>query len=158
VDADTVSRPAILTRTAGGDDLPCHQIHLSLGTSRLIQATVELKHDGKGIIWPAALAPYVVAVLPLKVDSEEHVQAANGIYRELAAAQIPVALDDRPLRPGQKFADADLVGYPRRVVIGDKSLKDNAVELQYRDGREARMISVEQAAGFLIKDLADTTL
>lgn len=136
----------------------CSQVHLSIGLSRLIQAVVEYAHDDKGILWPLRLAPYVVAIMPLKADSEEHMKVAGEIYNELTRAGIPVAVDDRPLRPGQKFAEAELIGYPVRVIVGDKSLKEGSVEIQYRAGGEARMVSLEQVAGLLIKDLADTTL
>lgn len=123
-----------------------------------MQAVVECNHDRNGIMWPSAIAPYVVAVMPLNVKSHEHTRIAEGIYDALIKADVPAALDDRSLRPGQKFAEAELVGYPIRLVIGDKSLKDSAVEVQYRDGRQSRLISVERVAELLIKDLADTTL
>lgn len=95
---------------------------------------------------------------PLNVNSHEHTNIAEGVYDALIKADIPAALDDRSPRPGPKFAEAESVGYPKRPVIGDKSLQDRAVEVHYRDGRELRLISVEQVAELLIKDLADTTL
>ncbi len=152
------SESGVNIRDANGRDAPCRQIHLSLGLSRLVQAAVEYLHDEDGIIWPQAMAPFAVAVLPLRTDSEEQMAVAAGVFDSLVGANISALLDDRPLRPGQKFAEAELIGYPVRLVVGDKSLKDNAVEVQYRDGRRSRLVSVEQAAGFLIKELSDTTL
>ena len=101
-----------------------------IGVSRLVGAAIEQNHDDKGIIWPASIAPYEVILIPINAHKSEAVQAAaDSLYNQLCAAGIEVLLDDRDqLRPGAKFADAELLGFPHRIVIGDRALADGAVE------------------------------
>ena len=102
-----------------------------IGVSRIIAGLAETSHDDFGIIWPVALAPYEVCVCPVKATDEESMAAAQKIADGLEAAGVDVILDDRDERPGVKFKDADLIGFPVRITIG-KSLKDGQVEVKWR--------------------------
>jgi prolyl-tRNA synthetase len=106
-----------------------------IGITRTLQAIIEQSNDKDGIIWPLNVAPYTVCITPLSVAPESQVMTlAERLYRELSAAGIEVIIDDRDERPGVKFKDADLVGFPIRVGIGEKSLAKGEVELKRRGG------------------------
>jgi prolyl-tRNA synthetase len=102
-------------------------------------AAVEQGHDENGIVWPAALAPYDAHVVVLAGASEIGGQAAE----VLSAAGLDVLLDDRDQRPGEKFADADLIGIPMRITAGKKSLEDGMVDVRDRATGEERRVSVD---------------
>jgi prolyl-tRNA synthetase len=114
-----------------------------IGVSRCVAAIVEQCHDEKGILWPRAVAPYEVAVLPLNVNHAETMKVAGEIYAGLQAAGISVILDDRADRPGVKFNDADLVGFPVRVTVGEKSLAKGGVELKARREATAEIVPAD---------------
>jgi prolyl-tRNA synthetase len=114
-----------------------------IGVGRILIAAVESLHDDKGIIWPAAIAPYSVVVTPIKYDGEVKA-AADRLYQQLNAAGIDTILDDRDARPGFKFTDADLVGFPVRLTVGDRGLKEGKVELKRRKATEAEMVSLDK--------------
>jgi prolyl-tRNA synthetase len=103
-----------------------------IGPGRVLAAVVEQGHDDRGIVWPASVAPYDVHVLALAGGSNEVEALARSVAEELSAAGHDVLLDDRDARPGEKFADADLVGCPARVTVGRKSLEDGAVDARRR--------------------------
>jgi prolyl-tRNA synthetase len=105
-----------------------------IGITRIVAAAIEQNHDEKGIIWPAALAPYAVTILPLGGEPEL-MQAAEKIYAELTEAGVEVLLDDRPDAPGVKFADADLMGVPLQVLVGKTFMKEGLVEIKKRGER-----------------------
>jgi len=117
-----------------------------IGVNRIIAALIETSHNDAGIIWPVALAPYEVLVLPLKVTDEETMKVADQLHDELSATGIEVLLDDRDHRAGFKFKDADLVGIPLRVVIGDRGLKQGKLEIKWRWDAEPEMIPLNGAA------------
>ena len=94
-----------------------------IGVNRIIAGLVETSHDEDGIIWPVSLAPYEVLLVPVKVPDEPSMKVAAELHDELTAAGIDVLLDDRDCRAGVKFKDADLIGMPLRVVIGERGLK-----------------------------------
>jgi prolyl-tRNA synthetase len=102
------------------------------GVTRLIAAAIEQNHDEDGIRWPAPLAPFDVLVVPLNVSHPETMQTAETLYDELRAAGLDVLLDDRDLRPGAKFKDADLIGIPTRITIGERGLRDDQIEIRDR--------------------------
>jgi prolyl-tRNA synthetase len=116
-----------------------------IGVSRTVAAVVEQCHDEKGICWPRAVAPYEVAVLPLNMQHAETVKVAEEIYRGLCSAGVDAILDDRADRPGVKFNDADLIGFPLRVTVGEKSLAKGVVELKGRREAEASTVAPGQA-------------
>lgn len=105
-----------------------------IGVTRVVAACIEQNFDDNGIMWPLALAPFEVALVPLNYDKSESVRnATDKLYAEFKAAGIDVIMDDRAIRPGVKFADAELMGLPHRVVIGDRGLDSGTLE--YRDRR-----------------------
>ncbi len=112
-----------------------------IGVGRILIAAIESLHDDKGIIWPMAIAPYTVVVTPIKYDGEVKI-AADQLYEKLNSAGIDTLLDDRDARPGFKFADADLIGFPVRITIGDRGLKDGKVEMKKRTASEPEMVDI----------------
>jgi prolyl-tRNA synthetase len=103
-----------------------------IGIGRTVAAGIEQNHDENGIIWPMPLAPYHVIITPVNVNEETVMKAAEDLYRSLLAEGIEVILDDRDERAGVKFKDADLIGIPLRVVVGQKNLVQGNVELKIR--------------------------
>jgi prolyl-tRNA synthetase len=124
-----------------------------LGIGRTVAAAVEQNHDGDGIIWPVPLAPYTCAVLSLQRDKEV-LEAAEKLYEELKAAGVEVFWDDRDERPGVKFKDADLVGFPVRVVIGSKALAKGVVEVSTRREKKAEGVAPEKVVDVVKATLA----
>lgn len=114
-----------------------------IGIGRILIAAVENGHDERGIVWPAAIAPFSVVITPIKYDGEVKT-AADRLYEQLNAAGIDTLLDDRDARPGFKFADADLIGIPLRINIGDRGLKEGKVELKQRTATEAQLVPLDQ--------------
>jgi prolyl-tRNA synthetase len=115
-----------------------------VGPARVMAAAVEQHHDQNGIVWPASIAPYDVHVLALHGGSDEVLAAAERVAATLDEAGLDVLLDDRDERPGEKFADADLVGSPLRVIVGKKTLDDGAVDVRRRDGSAEGRVAVEE--------------
>ncbi|MEP6662568.1 MAG: proline--tRNA ligase, partial [Verrucomicrobiota bacterium] len=122
-----------------------------IGVTRTMQAVIEQSNDKDGIIWPLSVAPYQVCLTPLAVANDSAVmQLAEKIYAELSAQNIDVILDDRDDRPGVKFKDADLVGFPIRLAIGEKSLAKGEVELKRRGG-ELTLVKVDEAVAKILE-------
>ncbi|MGO4808443.1 proline--tRNA ligase [Cupriavidus sp. 2MCAB6] len=114
-----------------------------IGVTRILGAAIEQNFDERGIIWPAAIAPFAVVICPVGYDRSEAVKAeADRIHAELLAAGVDVILDDRGERPGAMFADWELIGVPHRVVVGDRGLKEGRVEYQGRRDAEATQLPV----------------
>ncbi|MDX1625530.1 MAG: proline--tRNA ligase [Wenzhouxiangellaceae bacterium] len=123
-----------------------------IGVSRIVAAAIEQNHDERGIIWPQALAPFTVAILPLNHQKSGRVREhAEGLYRDLTSAGIDVLLDDRPLRPGVMFADAELLGIPHVLVVGDKGLDRGVIEYRRRGGDEDE-IPVDDVVEFAVRE------
>jgi prolyl-tRNA synthetase len=122
-----------------------------IGVSRVVAAAIEQSHDERGIIWSDALAPFQVALVPLRYETEQVRQATDTLYRELTAAGIEVLLDDRDKKtsPGIKFADMELIGIPHRIVISDRSLADGKLEYKQRTESEAQSLDIAEAVPFL---------
>ena len=112
-----------------------------IGVGRILIAAIESLHDEKGITWPIAIAPYTVVITPVKYDGAVK-ETADQLHDQLNAAGIDTLLDDRDARPGFKFADADLIGFPIRITVGDRSLKDGQVELKLRKASEPEMVNL----------------
>ncbi|GAI28254.1 unnamed protein product, partial [marine sediment metagenome] len=117
-----------------------------IGVSRTAAAAVERYHDKDGIQWPMAIAPYHVVVVPVNVKDELQMKTAESLYKELCRKNVEVVLDDRNERPGVKFKDADLIGFPIRITVG-KTVTEGIVEIKLRSSGEVFKISREQAAG-----------
>jgi prolyl-tRNA synthetase len=113
-----------------------------IGVTRIVGAAIEQNHDDRGIIWPAAMAPFSLVVCPIGMDRSEAVrEAAESLYASLKERGVDVLLDDRGERPGAMFADWELVGVPHRVVISDRGLKEGRLEYQGRRDREPTSLS-----------------
>jgi prolyl-tRNA synthetase len=128
-----------------------------IGVGRTMAAAVEQHHDGDGIVWPLALAPFEIAIVSLNPSDEAARQAADSLYESLAAAGQDVFYDDRDERPGVKFKDADLVGFPIRVNVGGRALKEGNVEIVARRDKSVRavpLIGAAEAVAALRKELA----
>lgn len=117
-----------------------------IGITRIVAAAIEQNHDDKGIIWPGAMTPFDVAIVPLGMDKSERVQATTEeLYHACESAGLSAFLDDRAERPGVKFAEMELLGMPVRVTIGERSLAEGKLEVTHRRTGETEMISPEQA-------------
>ncbi|HZW08486.1 MAG TPA: proline--tRNA ligase [Phycisphaerales bacterium] len=116
-----------------------------IGVSRTMAACVEMSHDENGIVWPAAIAPYHAEIVLMKPADPEHAALAARLAEELAGAGLDVLIDDRDERPGVKFKDADLVGIPLRITIGEKALAAGGVELKARtDSGKGEVVPLTQ--------------
>jgi prolyl-tRNA synthetase len=124
-----------------------------IGTGRTVAAAIEQNHDESGIIWPVPLAPFHVYLLPINVNDEKVKAAADGLERDLLAAGLEVVYDDRAERPGVKFKDADLLGIPLRIVVGEKTLAKGSVEFKRRRDKEARLVPLAEAVEQSKKEL-----
>ena len=125
-----------------GEEHPIIMGSYGIGITRTPQAALEKYYDEKGIIWPKNIAPYLVELIPISMDSPNQVETADKIYKMLIEANIDVLYDDRHDRPGVKFNDADLVGIPIRITIGDKSLKQGKIEIKARHEKEVSLVDV----------------
>jgi prolyl-tRNA synthetase len=114
-----------------------------IGVGRILIAAIESLHDDKGIIWPTAIAPYTVVITPVRYEGKVKT-AADDLHEKLNAAGIDALLDDRDARPGFKFADADLIGFPIRITIGDRGLKEGKLELKQRKAAEPEMVAAAE--------------
>jgi prolyl-tRNA synthetase len=121
-----------------GDERPMIMGCYGLGVGRTLAAAIEQSHDDRGIIWPLPLAPFEVVLLVLNADQPEVVAAAEQLYDELVAAGVDVLFDDRQERPGVKFNDMDLIGFPVRVVVGKRGIDSGEIELSLRRDGEKR--------------------
>jgi prolyl-tRNA synthetase len=126
-----------------------------IGVSRIVASAIEQHHDDKGIIWPTSMAPFLLVIVAIGYGKSEMVRtSADTLYAELTAAGFEVLLDDRDDRPGVMFADAELIGIPHRVTIGERGLKDGLIEYQPRraqpgESGEAQKIALADAKEFL---------
>jgi len=120
-----------------------------VGVSRIVAAAIEQNHDDRGIIWPDAIAPYQVAILPMNMHKSHRVaELAEKLYAELTAAGIEVLFDDRKERPGVMFADHELIGIPHTIVIGDRGIDDGNVEYKVRKTGEKSELAIDQVVEF----------
>lgn len=121
-----------------------------IGITRVVAAAIEQNHDAKGIIWPQALAPFDVALLPMNMHTAPRVmEKAEALYAELKAAGFDVLFDDRKARPGVMFADMELIGIPHRVVVSDKGLDVGTLEYRGRQDAENQHIPIAEVVDFL---------
>lgn len=127
-----------------GEEQLCHMGCYGIGVSRTMAAAIEQHHDDDGMIWPLAIAPYHCIIVPVSLKDERVAQTAEDLYNKFMAAGIEVVLDDRDERPGVKFKDADLVGYPLRITIGSKTLAGGQVELRSREQGRTELIGCDQ--------------
>ena len=127
-----------------------------IGITRIVAAAIEQNHDENGIIWPAAMAPFDVAIVPLGLDKSEVVrEATEQLYSACETAGLSVFMDDRAERPGVKFAEMELLGMPLRVTVGERSLAEGKLELTVRRTGETEMIAPDQILGRIQQLLID---
>ncbi len=138
-----------------GNSAPLIMGCYGFGVTRLVGAVIEQCHDERGIIWPDAIAPFQLVIVPLNhLRSERVREVAEKLYRDCREAGIEVLIDDRDERPGVKFADLELIGIPHRIVVGDRALEADEVEYRGRQDAEARRVPLAEVAGFLKQVLA----
>ncbi len=126
-----------------GTERPIEMGCYGIGPGRIMAAAVEQRHDEQGIVWPRSLAPYEVEVVAIGAAGAEAIEIAGRVAGDLDAAGLEVLLDDRDLRPGEKFADADLIGCPVRVTVGKKTLEDGSADVLRRSDRTEGRVAVE---------------
>jgi prolyl-tRNA synthetase len=127
-----------------------------IGVTRLLGAAIEQNNDAKGIIWPDPLAPFAVVITPVGYRKSDAVrQAADQLYEELRTAGVDVLLDDRDERPGVMFAEMELIGIPHRVTVGERALKDGAVEYFNRRSQQTSAVPLAEAYDFIRSRLSD---
>ncbi len=142
--------------TVQGEDGQNHVMIMGcygIGVSRIVAAAIEQCHDDRGIIWPEAIAPFSVVIIPMNMHKSERVQAtAEKLYADLQAAGIEVLFDDRKERPGVMFADAELIGIPHTIVIGERNLDNGDVEYKHRaGGGDKELVKVADIVEFIKK-------
>ncbi len=138
-----------------GRDIAMHMGCYGIGVTRIVAAAIEQNHDERGIIWPAPLAPFDVVLVGLNWEKSEAVRnAALALYRELGDAGIEVLLDDRDARPGVKFADAELGGFPHRLVVSERGLAAGKLEYRHRRAEANEEFPQAEALEFLRKRVA----
>lgn len=122
-----------------------------IGVSRVVAAAIEQNHDERGIRWPAALAPFQIALVPMKYENAAVKEATDRLYGELKAAGFDVLLDDRDKKtsPGVKFADMELIGIPHRLVVGERGLNEGLVEYKGRTDSDSQNVALAKIVGFL---------
>ena len=126
-----------------------------IGVSRIVASAIEQNHDDSGIIWPASMAPFQLAIVPLNMQKSEAVAScAEALYEQLQAAGVEVLLDDRNERPGVKFADMELIGIPHRIVIGDRALAEDQIEYKGRQDADSQLIARDKILDFVLAQLA----
>ncbi len=127
-----------------------------IGVSRLVAAAIEQNHDDRGIIWPDAIAPYQVSIIPMNMHKSHRVaELAEKLYTELSAAGIEVLFDDRKERPGVMFADHELIGIPHNIVIGERGIDAGNIEYKSRRSGEKADVAIDQVVSFLQQQLGN---
>ncbi|HET6349454.1 MAG TPA: proline--tRNA ligase [Candidatus Krumholzibacteria bacterium] len=132
---------------AEGKDHPFIMGCYGFGVSRAVAAAIEQHHDAKGIRWPKALTPFHVILTLVNISDEATTQAAERLYAEMGKQGLDVLMDDRDLRPGAKFKDAELVGVPLRVTLGERNLKDGNAEVYYRLEDRTEIVPLDRVTG-----------
>jgi len=138
-----------------GKEVTLHMGCYGIGVTRIVAAAIEQNHDERGIIWPEPIAPFQVVLVPLGLQKSARVgEVADRLYAQLTAAGIEVLYDDRDARPGVKFADAELLGIPHRVVIGERGLEAGKLEYRNRRDTESQEFPLDDALKFIRSRLA----
>ena len=134
-----------------GSEKTCLMGCYGIGINRIIASAIELRNDKNGIIWPISIAPFEVLVTSVNQDDPKVVRTADDLYNQLLAKGIDVLLDDRDLRGGIKFKDADLIGIPIRITVGQKSVAEGNVEIKLRSEEQNTKVSIDQAVDKIIE-------
>ena len=137
---------------ADGNDVVMAMGCYGIGVTRIVGAAIEQNHDDRGIIWPEPLTPFDVVIVPINMQRSDALrEAAEALYRELLDKGYDVLFDDRDARPGVKFADAELIGIPHRLVISDKGLAAGELEYRHRRDADAQVLKREDALAMLAR-------
>lgn len=127
-----------------------------IGVTRVVAAAIEQNHDERGIIWPEAIAPFSVALLPMNMHKSQRLrEAVERVYQQLLDSDIDVLLDDRKERPGIMFADMELIGIPHRLVLGDRGLDNGVIEYKGRSDSESQELPLDGVVDFIRQALSD---
>lgn len=137
-----------------GEEKPIIMGSYGIGPARIAAAAIEQNNDKDGMIWPKSIAPFDVEILPLNMNEGKTAEVAEKLYRDLTARGLEVLLDDRDERAGVKFKDADLIGIPSQVIIGDKNLKDGLVEIKDRKTKETVKVKMADVVEKIIRESA----
>ncbi|MBI5640704.1 MAG: proline--tRNA ligase [Nitrospirae bacterium] len=129
-----------------GQEKPIIMGSYGIGPARIAAAAVEQNHDKDGIIWPKSISPFDVELLPLNMNDSKTVEVAEDLYKKLRGMGLEVLMDDREERAGVKFKDADLIGIPTQIILGEKNLKEGLVEIKDRRTKEAVKVKVHEVA------------
>ncbi|HDK16462.1 MAG TPA: proline--tRNA ligase [Nitrospirae bacterium] len=127
-----------------GKEKPIIMGSYGIGPARIAAAAIEQNNDKDGMIWPRSIAPFDVEIIPLGTDNTEVSSVAESFYNDLSSSGLDVLMDDRNVRPGIKFKDADLIGIPWQIVVGDRNLKDGLVEIKSRKTKETQKTAVKE--------------
>ncbi|MFZ2196261.1 MAG: proline--tRNA ligase [Thermodesulfovibrionales bacterium] len=130
-----------------GQEKPIIMGSYGIGPARIAAAAIEQNHDKDGIIWPKSISPFDIQILPLNMKDQATTETAEKLYRELSEKGLDVLMDDRDERAGVKFKDADLIGIPFQIIVGEKNLREGLVEIKDRRTKETKKVRVEEAAG-----------
>ena len=140
-----------------GEDGRSHVMHrgcYGIGVSRIVAAAIEQNHDDKGISWPAPIAPFQLALLPMNAKKSHRVrEVADQIYADLIEAGVEVLYDDRNLRPGVMFNDMELIGIPHRLVIGERGIDSGMLEYRQRNDTENSELPLEGIVEAILKKI-----
>jgi prolyl-tRNA synthetase len=128
-----------------GQEKPIIMGSYGIGPARIAAAAIEQNHDKDGIIWPKSIAPFDVEILPLNMKDQKTVEIAEELYNDLSERNFEVLIDDRDERAGVKFKDADLIGIPTQIIIGEKNLREGLIEIKDRRTKEAVKVRIEEA-------------
>ena len=138
-----------------GREVTLHMGCYGIGVTRIVAAAIEQNHDDRGIIWPAPIAPFQLVLVPLNLQKSARVrEVSDRLYQELSAAGVEVLYDDRDARPGVKFADAELLGIPHRLVVADRGLEAGRLEYRHRRDTASTEFPASEALAFLRARLA----
>mgnify|MGYP001570789161 CR=1 FL=1 len=127
-----------------GKENPVVMGSYGIGPARIAAAAVEQNNDADGIIWPQSIAPFDAEIIPLNIENKEVLRAAELFYNDLKSENLEVLIDDRDVRPGVKFKDADLLGIPWQIIIGERNLKDGFVELKSRKTKKSERLEIPE--------------
>ena len=139
-----------------GKNIPIVMGCYGIGVGRTAASAIEQHYDEKGIVWPKAIAPFEVVVIPVNTNDDEVIKKADEIYDALLALGVDVIIDDRNERAGVKFNDADLIGYPVRVSVGKKTLSEGKIEVVIRRTGEVILLDVSSNLAEKVKEILDT--
>ena len=127
-----------------------------IGVTRMASACIEQNHDDRGILWPPHVAPYHIHLLNLTPKDVDVVARCEQVYEQLLKTGIEVLYDDRSLRPGEKFSDADLIGLPVRLAVSRRTLDQDRIEFKFRSASDSQLLTLDQTIQ-AVRDLLTTT-